>query len=350
MRLLVLVSVLAVGSVAACGADNSSTFSDGNPDASIGPGGPGDDAGFNLDAGPDVDPYKNDPPPQYCGPDGGPSTPPPVGGTLDCPSDKNKEGCDCSAAGIGATADCWMGLRANRHLGICKDGQTTCIHRSETSNTWGPCSGEVLPQPGGKGKAACKCFSAGQWKLSNLIPCFFTYSPSNAVYGISTVLDATGKAACEDPVPPEPPPAPPTKWTDDTLNVDCAGHFRLCYELKAGDFNAPKATDCALTPRDASGKPTLCVEGDYLKEGVEQAFPSIGAWVSKDTACSAQFKNTGGYGEMTVIGLSVQCDKVDDGAGNPEVFHRIQYCPFSCGQNPTGPGCANCQQGGSGQF
>jgi hypothetical protein len=346
MRLFVLTSVLVTGLVAACGANDSSTFGDGTNDG--GTGAFDDSGGLNLDSGQaDVDPYKNDPPPMWCGPDGGQAPPPPPGGTLDCPDDKNKEGCPCNA--IGATAACWPGLRANRDLGICKDGTATCLHKSETSNEWGPCVGAVLPQPGGKGKAACKCFSAGQWKLSNLIPCFFTYN-NTTTYGISTVLDSTGKAACEDPIPPEPPTAPPTKWSDDTLNVDCAGHFKLCYELKAGDYNNPQAADCAVTPRDASGKPALCVEGDYIKENVEQTFPTIGAWVSSDTACSAKFKDTGGYGEMTVIGLSVRCDKVDDGAGNPYVFHRVQYCPFACGANPTGPGCANCQQGGSGQF
>ncbi len=345
MRLTVLLFSLAALLFVACGPNGPSTFTDQNPDSG---GGGTDDASFSTDAGGDADPYSFDPPPKWCGADGGSAAPPPVGGSLTCPSDKNKPGCPCDSPG--ATAACWTGLRANRNLGQCKDGQTTCMHQGEVSNVWGPCTGEVLPTPGAKGKAGCGCFSAGQWKLSNLVPCFFTYSPSNAVYGISTVLDATGASKCVDPVPPEPPPAPSTKWSDDTLKVDCAGHFRLCYELKAGDFKNPKASDCAVTPRDANGKPALCVEGDYLKEGVEQAFPTIGAWVSANTACSAAFKDTGGYGEMTVQGLSVRCDKVDDGAGNPQVFHRVQYCPFKCGQTPTAPECQGCQQGGSGQF
>ena len=25
-------------------------------------------------------------------------------------------------------------------------------------------------------------------------------------------------------------------WTANTLQVDCAGHFKLCYELKAGKY------------------------------------------------------------------------------------------------------------------
>jgi hypothetical protein len=55
---------------------------------------------------------------------------------------------------------------------------------------------------------------------------------------------------------------------------------------------------------------------------------------------------------MTVVGESVLCDKVDDGAGNAFVFNRVKYCPSKCegGANPTDPECQNCQQGGSGQF
>jgi hypothetical protein len=51
-----------------------------------------------------------------------------------------------------------------------------------------------------------------------------------------------------------------------------------------------------------------------------------------------------------VIGKSVECDVVDDGAGNPYVFHRTDYCPPSCQDTPDEPGCRECQTGGSGMF
>jgi len=348
MRLIVLTSLFAGGIIAACGSsDGGSAFGegDGGPDGAIGPG---DDSGLVLDAGQgDGNPFGNDPPPPWCGPDGGPAAPPPPGGPLNCPDDKNLPGCQCTQSG--QTAACWTGLRANRHLGVCKDGTTTCKLSGENVLTWGDCSGETLPQSGAtKGAAACKCFSAGQWKLTNLIPCFWVYNapactPGTSCYAVSTILDATQKAQCPNEGNAPPPPMPPSLWSQDTLNVYCAGHFKLCYQLIAGDFNNPQAGDCALMPPQ-------CVEADYAKENVEQPFPDIGAWTSADTACSAQFAATGGYGEMTVIGLSVRCDKVDDGAGNPYVFHRIQYCKQECMTNPSAPGCANCMQGGSGQF
>src|SRR5262249_7740363 len=104
-----------VALVVACGSTDS-TFSDqsdaANPFATDGSFGTGN----NVDGG---DLYANDPPPKWCGPAGQPSPPPP-GGTVDCPDDKNKPGCACD--NVGQTAPCWTGLRANRNLGVCKDG------------------------------------------------------------------------------------------------------------------------------------------------------------------------------------------------------------------------------------
>jgi hypothetical protein len=124
--------------------------------------------------------------------------------------------------------------------------------------------------------------------------------------------------------------------------VDCAGKFKLCYAMKAGSFDAPKPTDCLVAE--------TCTEGDYAKENVEQAFPELPAWVGADPACAKQFTEKGGYGEMSVVGQSVLCDKIDDGSGKAQVFNRVRYCELACNSNPSLPQCANCQQGGSGQF
>lgn len=335
--------------IAACGSSSDSTFVDGADSG---------DPSFNTDGGlgnlkPDSgDLYANDPPPKYCVL-AGQSTPPKPGGTAECPDDKNKPGCACDK--LGEEAACWTGLRVNRKLGQCKDGKTKCIQVNENAKTWGPCEGEVLPTVGEtKGKAACKCFSLGQWKLANMSPCFIKYgAPSSGTYAVSTVTDGkgstpkpVGQADC--PAIPAasapPPPKPSSDWSTDTLKVDCAGHFRLCYELKAGTFETPKATDCSLTK--------VCVEADYLKEDVEQPFPPLPAWTSPNSACAAQWETSGGYGEMTVVGESVLCDKVDDGAGNAFVFNRVKYCPTTCAlpANAGKPECQSCQQGGSGTF
>ncbi|MDB4946713.1 MAG: hypothetical protein JWP97_6247 [Labilithrix sp.] len=330
--------------VVACGSSKDSTFGDdagsGSSSGFVGEGGI-IGSGGEPDAG---DTYANDPPPQYCVLPGQ-ATPPKPGGTEQCPDDKNLPGCGCDT--VGKTAPCWTGKRVNRGLGQCKDGTTTCTRTGEVSLAWGECKGEVLPAPGQtKGKTACKCFSEGQWKIGNLSPCFITYGGTGAgTYAVSTIPDGTtGNAACPSPAAGSmPPPAKPVQdWSTDSLKVDCAGHFKLCYELKAGNYDAPSPSDCSLTK--------VCVEADYPAENTEQPFPNLPAWTSNDAACAAKWNASGGYGEMSVVGESVLCDKIDDGAGSSYVFNRVRYCPSSCNTNPGAPECASCQQGGSGTF
>ena len=348
-----LIAVLPLGLiVAACGSNSqpggfpgdgtggSGNGADGgasttNSDASLG-GFVGMDSSA-TDAFTDPDAFwANDPPPQWCGPDGGASAPPAPGGTPDCPSDKNREGCPCPTSGMNAA--CWPGLRANRNRGICHDGMTTCNQGLESNTlTWGPCVGYTLPTPGAtKGKAACKCFSAGTWAIANLSPCFSdTGSGPGSGGAQSSYQDAQGNAQCAQGAPTQP-------WSKDTLTVDCAGHFKLCFELKAGSSSAPSASDCSVAK--------ACVEADYPTANMAFPMPDLPSWTSTSTACATMFAASGGYGEMSVTGLSVDCDKVDDGSGNPYVFNRVQYCPLSCNTNPSGAGCQGCGQGGSGGF
>ena len=70
------------------------------------------------------------------------------------------------------------------------------------------------------------------------------------------VDDRSPKTALSDRLPAK----PASDWSKDTLKVDCAGHFKLCYELKAGKYEDPKATDCSLTK--------LCVESDGASCGL----------------------------------------------------------------------------------
>jgi hypothetical protein len=275
----------------------------------------------------------------YCGPDTG--TPPePPGGTPECPDDRNREGCQCEE--IGATAPCWPGLRVNRNRGICRDGMTTCEPYNEFYGAWGPCMGAVLPVDGVRlGPESCRCFSAGRWEIDNLSPCFVTYGGAQS-YAVSTYISG-GTAACPtDPGGPPPVPQPGTDWSTNRLTVDCEGQFRLCYTLKAGDADAPSASDCVVAE--------TCTEGWYAERDVTQELPPLPSWTGTDPACATRFANTGGYGEMSVIGLSVECDDVDDGAGGRYVFNRVNYCPLSCNMTPTAPECVGCMMGGSGSF
>jgi hypothetical protein len=294
----------------------------------------GDEQGVPM---PEVDQFANDPPAPWCGPAGKPAPMNP-GGTLACPDDKNKPGCPCAIPD--EEVSCWTGLRKHRKLGICKDGIARCERTSETTFGWSKCEGQVLPTPGAKkGAAACGCFSKGQWKIANTVPCTIDFG--SAKYTVSTVLNGA-KVACPSPSGVVPPPVPATPWSSNTLTVDCAGRFKLCYTIKAGKAEAPSAADCTVAK--------VCTEGDYPKENVETTFPILPAWASTDPVCSRKFDEGGGYGEMTVIGKSVRCDAIDDGAGKPLVFQRATYCPASCNDTPTTPECARCQQGGNGTF
>ena len=326
--------VAAIGpTVAACGSDgNASDTGSGTKDA----GGiisfaDGDNP--NKTYSPD-ELWKNDPPPPWCGPANGKPAPPPPGGTPECPDDKNREGCACKT--VGEKAKCWPGLRVNRGLGQCKDGETTCRAKGELDKAWGACEGFVLPTAGAtKGAAACKCFSAGQWKIENLIPCYVNNNGDN--YATS--------AACSGAIPPK--TVPSTPWSKNTLKVDCAGHFKLCYSIKTGDAKNPKPSDCVIG--------TVCTEADYVDANKEQAFPELPGWLSPASASTCipgiidPNVKTPTYGEMTVVGKSVICDEINDN-GAPLVFNRVPYCAIDCKDNPTRVDCVSCQAAGSGGF
>ena len=78
-------------------------------------------------------------------------------------------------------------------------------------------------------------------------------------------------------------------------------------------------------------------------------YPS--SWVSTNQACNQYWYKKGGYAQMTVKGVSVRCDEIDDGQGDPYVFHRWGYCPGQCAANPSTPECQQCvQTGADGSF
>lgn len=321
--------------MAACSSSARDSIGGGN--ATSAEGGAGGDSLDFADGSTPSDPtytpdqiWADDPPPKWCGPANGAPAPPAPGGTPDCPADKNREGCPCKT--LGETAACWPGKRVNRNLGICKDGTTKCVAKGELDKAWGPCEGFVLPdKTATKGKAACKCFSQGQWNIQNLVPCFV--QSSNGDYASSAKCDPNA-------IPPDTLPSEP--WSDNTITVDCAGHFKLCYSLKAGDAKNPSPSDCALM--------TVCTEDDYVTAGKPQAFPKLPAWISNDAACvDKMLHGSPVYGEMSVVGKSVLCDEIGD-SGKPMVFNRVQYCPMDCNSRPNDPDCAKCGATGAGQF
>lgn len=301
-----------------------------------------DDAGGPPSAEPrdaEVDAFFiNDDPLPICGPDGGMTAPPAIEGTADCPADKNRQGCGCPKPGMQAA--CWPGRRENRNHGSCVDGTTTCFGTVEFGAFWGPCEGYVLPREDAlSGPDACGCFSNGAWKLANLVPCISTNTDGAYVY--SSKLDPQQGFACDSLPDPASSTALPD-WTSSTLEVECAGQFKLCYALKAGVASDPKPEDCTLM--------TSCVEAWYGRAGEAQSLPNLPGWASMDGACGQRFLDVGGYGEMSVHGLSAECDPVDDGHGEPYVFHRHAYCSPRCSETPDAEACKVCAVSGSGSF
>src|SRR3954469_4881420 len=91
--------VLIVGSAgvvaSACGSSDDSVFNagDGGADGTGGPNnGDGSFGGGDTALDPDAF-FATDPPLKWCGPDGGAPDAAVPNGTVDCPSDKNREGC-----------------------------------------------------------------------------------------------------------------------------------------------------------------------------------------------------------------------------------------------------------------
>ena len=329
---------------------DASTTGDGHSN-----GAPGHDSGMfgnptndgirDASFGPSLDAFFiNDPAPPICEADGKEQTPPEPGGTALCPDDKNREGCPCPKEGM--QASCWPGRRLNRNHGVCEDGVTTCSETTEFGLLWGACEGYVLPQPDAiAGPEACRCFSRGQWTLSNIGPCILKRADGDtkpAYLYSSSGIGGDGKLICD--TGGTDPPTTAGSWSTTRLNVDCAGQYELCYTIKAGDVNHVKPDDCVIM--------TTCVETWYPEAATDMRLDDLPAWRSDDSvsACVEKFIKGGGYGEMSVIGKSIECDAVDDGTGKPYVFNRTDYCSPSCQETPDRPECRACSTGGSGMF
>lgn len=299
------------------------------------------DAGAVMDAGfvNDDHFFINDDPPPFCGPDGGMEPGVDPGGSAECPADKNRQGCECDTPG--EVAPCWPGRRDNRNHGQCSDGVTTCYDTEEFGTRWGPCEGYTLPDGDAlRGPAACRCFSSGSWKLDNLAPCVLRDGANTYLHSSAIPLEGATGVTC--------PPisaslqAPAEPWSHSALTMDCGGQFRLCYTIRGGHVKDASADDCVVSQQ--------CQELWYETAGERMVLPDIAGWISSDTACAGVFAQDGGYGEMSIQGLSRECDEVDDGAGEPFIFYRAGYCSADCQANPDADGCRDCGTSAAGDF
>lgn len=178
------------------------------------------------------------------------------------------------------------------------------------------------------GDAACACFAHGNWDIDNLSPCFFSTGGAGTSGAVSTVTEGQNVTCPNDFTE-----APTTAWSTDTLETDCAGHYKLCITLRAGDPQNPRPTDCIVA--------TSCAESDYATPDVTQTWPPLPSWITTGTqsTCAQMMAATGGYGVTTVSGTPTGCGAIS------KSLSLITYCPASC----LPPTCS-CQAGGSGNF
>ncbi len=172
------------------------------------------------------------------------------------------------------------------------------------------------------GPIGCDCFAHGKWAIDNVSPCFITTA------GITTSAVSTVLIDNQPQCPPDPTTKPQQPWSEDELTTDCAGHFRLCYTLKAS------STGCVLAKS--------CAEGDYATPNVAEMWPALDSWIITTLAeeqCANDFVDGGGHGEMSVEGTAANGCHVD------RTFAKITYCPVSCA-----PHCPGCTSGGDGSF
>ncbi len=242
----------------------------------------------------------------YCGPDGGMSSM-----MASCTSGAVVPGCPCPSSGM---------------TGTCQNGRMTTCSASEFP-TWGACTGS--------------CFSSGLWHIDNTSPCLLSGSGS-MVWAFSS-WTASGMETCGGPYSGA-PTLPTHDWSDNQLQVDCQGTFTLCYTIKAGDSMNPMASDCTVAQ--------VCTTAYYADANAMQTLPPLGPWLSSDSACASSFLHNGGYGEMSVVGVTEDCQNIG-AMDHPYVFNRFPYCPSCCG-DAAGCGssfdCTTCSMGGSGGF
>jgi hypothetical protein len=116
-------------------------------------------------------------------------------------------------------------------------------------------------------------------------------------YTISTTHDAMGRAMC--PPASATPPTSVGPFSTNSLTVDCTGEFTLCYTIRAGNAMTPSPNDCVVGES--------CTTQWYREANVRQTFPVLPGWVGRDAACAQRFITSGGYGEMSVRGVSSEC-------------------------------------------
>ena len=190
--------------------------------------------------------------------------PPPTPGTPECPDDKKPPRLRMSDAG--KTIPCLAGAARKPQLG----------HLSRRRNHLRARAGELGQNLGSMKDTSCpsperppepmpaSVFRRDAGRFDNLVPCFYTLKRSRH-RATSSVIQG-GKPTCVD----EPAAAKPTSpWSPEHLTVDCVGHWKLCYTLRAGDGKI-RSTDCVVA--------TSCNRRRLPMPTNHQALPQLPAW------------------------------------------------------------------------
>jgi hypothetical protein len=224
----------------------------------------------------------------------------------------------CSGGGKGGTGGGGGSSSGGGHGGSAAGGAAG----THTGGVSGDAGCTVDAAPSG-------CFSHGSWEISNLSPCFFSVSADANTSGAVSTIESGSEVSC----PSDLTMAPTQPWSTDTLTTDCAGHYRLCYTLKAGSGSNPQPTDCIVAQS--------CAEGDYTTANQPQTWGDLPGWISTGTqmACAMTFNDSGGYGEKSVTGTPTGCSAITKTIGT------VTYCPPSCNQPNPPSSCSGCVSG-----
>ncbi len=182
------------------------------------------------------------------------------------------------------------------------------------------------------------CFVHGRWQVDNLSPCFVSLSPGDGGNPILSGVVSTSVSGGASMCPTNTMMLPTVPWSTDTLTTDCPGHYRLCVTLKAGKAATPLDNDCTIAQS--------CAEDDYKMASVAQKWKDLPPWMtaSADLPCAQQFRDGGGYAQLTATGTATNCGPIT------KTMALIAFCPLSCNTDPNSAACMNCKPGGTGDF
>jgi hypothetical protein len=255
--------------------------------------------------------------------------------SLDNDCDGTPDNAECGVCTTGMTASCYDGASGTQNVGSCHAGTKTCVLQ-QGQTTWGPCSGEVLPQSrdtcdqgndancDGHDKSGCTCYngatatcasvlgakgtcaggtstcSGGSWGACSIAPA----SEDSCAQGNDDNCNGTANEECSC-IEGVTTVSCGTSGTDCTLGTaTCTeGHansYGGCSGNSCGDFTVAENVDNACGPDCCNG--TTC---DWSTAVCGAGYHVTGCVVT----------NTGGHGSCTY----------DSASGGTALWHGVVH-------------------------